>query len=109
MRFQSAAMLHKGELKQKHSFGRWPASFFQLSREEGALALGSYTCEGGKMRATWSPVTGVESIRDRPNKQSNRFDVTAAGGKLLSLSATTLDGKQAWLEAIRTALSDEGN
>jgi hypothetical protein len=103
LRTPSAALLFKGELNLKQRFGRWPAFFFQLRREEGNLQLASYKREGGKMKEMWT-VASVDSIKDRPGKTSNRFDVVAANGKTVALSAHTADEQKRWTTAIEEAL-----
>jgi hypothetical protein len=100
-RVMSSATLFKGELSHKLLFGRWPAAFFQLTRgEEGLIELASYSAEGGKCQDIWQ-VLEVKDIKDRPKKQSNRFNVSVAnGGKEGAFSAPTADDKKSWLHAI---------
>ena len=64
--------------------------------------LASFKKEGGKAKGTWT-VTGVVSVKDRPGKQINRFDVTSAGGGTVELSAHTVGEKDRWTKATDAA------
>ena len=57
------------------------------------------------MKGLWL-VGSVDDIKDRPGKQSNRFNVRTSGGAdaELMLKAATADSKKAWLKAINGAL-----
>jgi hypothetical protein len=103
LRTMSSATVVKGELSQKGSFGRWPSFFFELAADGGNITLSSFKHEGGKMKGKWA-VTRVDKIEDRPGKQSNRFDVIAATGKTVALSAPTKDQKKRWIAAIEESL-----
>ena len=103
-RAMSSATACKGALSQKGMFGRWPTIFFELAADGGDVKLASFKKEGGKMKDLWT-AAGVDDIPDRPGKQSNRFDVRAANGKVVALSAHTKDEKKRWLKAIVDSLS----